>query len=373
MRGDLGADVGEKLRGGLVVGAAGLEGRLLAAALERDAGQGVVGDAGDVLGQHVGQKAGVGVAARTGKLAHAVRHDAALLARRGHDGAARAHAEAVDATTVLEVAAELVRRHRQRTGVCDGAVLHLVDHVLGVLDAHAHGEHLGLEREALVLELGKDVARGVAACKDGPAAANFLELGGTARRLDDDAQTGKGAVLNDRLAHARVPAHVAAGFADALDERVHHMGQYVASDVGHCLPKDVGRGPRLDERLEDPCMRGGVRARGELAVGEGARASRTELDIALRVKPAGGGELRHVAAALLGWGATLDEDGSHAGLSKAQRREKACRAGAHHDGAGDAAAGLEHGRLIGLLLGDDDVVGRQGGHDAALGGGARTK
>ena len=140
--------------------------------------------------------------------------------------------------------------------------------------------------------------------------------------------------------------------------------------MGHRLPEDVRRGTRLDERLQDPCVLGGVRARGELAIGEGASAACTELDVALRVELAGCGELRHVAAALLGRGAALDEDGRHARLRQAERGKQACGARAHNDGARDRMAGLELGRLVEGLLGKHDVVGRQACDEALLASGA---
>ena len=56
-------------------------------------------------------------------------------------------------------------------------------------------------------------------------------------------------------------------------------GRAVAADVGVRLPGDVPRGPRLHEALDDPGDGGGVRAGGELSVGEGAGAAHAELDV----------------------------------------------------------------------------------------------
>ena len=117
-------------------------------------------------------------------------------------------------------------------------------------------------------------------------------------------------------------------------------------------------------------MLGGVRARGELAVGEGAGTACAELDVALRVELAGRGELRHIAAALLGRSATLDKNGRHTRLCQAERGKQARRARAHNDGARDRVAGLELGRLVGGLLGKHDVVGRQACNEALLVSGA---
>ena len=120
-------------------------------------------------------------------------------------------------------------------------------------------------------------------------------------------------------------------------------------------------------------MLGGVRARGELAVGEGAGAARTELDVALRVELAGCGELRHVAAALLSRSTALDEDGRHARLCQAERGKQARGARAHNDGARNRMVGFELGRLVGGLLGKHDIVGRQACNEALLASGAHMQ
>ena len=114
----------------------------------------------------------------------------------------------------------------------------------------------------------------------------------------------------------------------------------------------------------------GVRARGELAVGEGAGTTCAELDVALRVELAGRGELRHVAAALLGWSAALDKDGRHARLCQAERGKQARRACAHNDGARDRMTGLELGGLVRGFLGKHDIVGRKACNEALFASGA---
>ena len=98
----------------------------------------MTGIGGQILGLEIHNQTAVGIALIAGVLAHAVRHNPPLLRGRADNKATRAHAEAVDAATVLGVVDKFVFSGSQSgmPGVVPPAGL--VDQLLWVLDPQAN-------------------------------------------------------------------------------------------------------------------------------------------------------------------------------------------------------------------------------------------
>lgn len=98
--------------------------------------------------------------------AGAVGDDPAFFARGSNDLSARAHAEGEHAAAVWKVGDEAVRGGAERRVARRGAIEGTVYIHLQVLDAHAHGEGLALERDAEAGEHFEYIASGMAASED---------------------------------------------------------------------------------------------------------------------------------------------------------------------------------------------------------------
>ena len=134
------------------------KGFLLQRTLEIHPRQGMVGA---VVGRgDAHQKGAVGVLARPRVVAHAVGHDAALLAGGGDDLAARAHTKGVNAPPCVGVHRELIVGGGEILGIV--TVLRLVDQRLRMLDPCTDGKGLGLHRDALFQKQLEGVPRAVA-------------------------------------------------------------------------------------------------------------------------------------------------------------------------------------------------------------------
>ena len=223
-----------------------------------------------------------------------------------------------------------------------GAVLGAVDVCLQMLDAHAHGKRLALERDACASEQLEDVARGVTAGEheavacdallhDKPALAALLEhRGAHARR--------RGASRDLDVREPTAVAHLATQLGDTAADVVHDAGQDVGADVGLRVPGDVLGRPCRNERVEHEPVQRALCARRELAVRERAGAARAELDVALAVELARLVEAGHGLAAAGRVVTALDEQGLETGIGKRKRAEQPRAARTHDDGPCGLAA-----------------------------------
>ena len=155
------------------------------------------------------------------------------------------------------------------------AELAAVDHVLGMLDAHAHGERLGLQGHAVgsqpLEEWARAMARGQHHGIEGLGDAVHDDAGGPSPGDDD--------VLH-RGAEAEPAAQGLAAFAQGLDDEL----QLVGADMGMRQVGDGGIGAAGDQVRQEGV---GVRRAGpagELAVREGAGPALAEEDVAAGIE-----------------------------------------------------------------------------------------
>ena len=231
---------------------------------------------------------------------------------------------------------ELVGRGPKRGVAGGGTVLRAVDVSLEVLDAHAHGESLAVERHAQVTQELEDVASGMSASEDEGIRAEALlhEKAGRLSALERhrlDVRRG-GAARHVDAHEPRAEADLAAKLADARADVIDDARQDVGADVRLRVPGDLWRSARLNEGIEDEAVQGALRAGGELAVGEGSGAARAELDVALAVELARLVEAADGLATATGVVTALDQDGVEPGGRERERAEKARATCADHDG-----------------------------------------
>ena len=186
------------------------------------------GSPGIVGGRDADHDAGVGVALVAGILAHAVGDDAPRLGGRGHHGAARAHAEAVDRAAVRAVMHELVVGGAQPRMAGSSAVAAAVDERLRMLDAQADGERLRLDRNAALLEHLKRIAGAVADRQHDMIGRDVLAVG------EHHARRPAAAVrphVDLEVVDFALEAIFAAERLDGLADVFHHRHQPEGADV----------------------------------------------------------------------------------------------------------------------------------------------
>ena len=108
---------------------------------------------------HAHEDGRIGVAPLSGETTHTIDAYAALLGRRAHHLAARAHAKRIHAAPAFQVNSELIVRRAERRMRCGLAVLRTVDEFLGMLDAHAYGKRLAFHEKTRVMHRLKRIAR----------------------------------------------------------------------------------------------------------------------------------------------------------------------------------------------------------------------
>ena len=175
-------EIADGLRGRLIRFAAGGDGgsvgRLLHLTLQLDARKRVF--AVEILGAHADQQRTVGVLPVAREAAHAVDHHAFRLAGGAHHFPTWAHAERVHAAALFfallraQMHRQLVIGSTERRMVGGLPVLRAVDELLGMLDAHAHGERLLLHAHARVAHELERVAGRMTARQHNAACGNQL-------------------------------------------------------------------------------------------------------------------------------------------------------------------------------------------------------
>ena len=194
-----------------------------------------------------------------------------------------------------------------------------------MLDPDAHGEGLALHRDAHAVQPSKGVARAVADREDqlttgkrDRLARRYRRNGGELPLLDR--QSAQAGPITDRAAERGDL------FAHVPDDLMQHVGPQMGLRViCHAL-----RRAEVAEGLKDEGDAAVMGARGELAVGKGARAAGAELDVAVRVQrpglpesPNGGRPRVHIPAA-------LEHHRAQSGARKQQRGKEPSRAEADH-------------------------------------------
>src|SRR5450830_247914 len=273
-----GDKVTDQLRRGFVVAATEDKGVGLQALLQLDTGQRAArivdfrGDADD--------DPGVGITFVARVLAHAVGDHPVWLGSRRHHGAARAHAEAVDRTTVLGVVHQLVvgRTEFRVPGVF--AQARAVDQRLRVFDTETHRERLGFHVHATTVEHAEGVAGAMTQGHDHvPGVDLFAAV---------ELYAGQLAVVDQHIGDPLLEAHFAAQGFDLLAHVFDHAGEAEGADMRFADVEDFLRRAGLDELVQDLAA---VVVRVldlavELAVGEGPGAAFAKLHVGLGVEHA---------------------------------------------------------------------------------------
>ena len=318
-------EVADQLAGRAIVAAAQFVGARFQALLQLDAGQRIAGEI--LLGIDAHHDTGVRVALVARVLAHAVGDHAARLGGGGHHGAARAHAEAVDGAAVPGVMDQLVVGGAQFRVAGVLAQAGLVDHALGVFDAEADGEGLGLDVHALAVQHAEGVARAVTQGEHHMAAMQGLATG--------EHHAFELAVVDHQVGHLALEADFAAEGDDLFAHGGDHAGQAEGADVRLADVEDLFRRAGADEFVHHLA---GVELRildlaVELAVGKQPRTAFTELHVGFGAqhllapqRPGVLGAAAHVLAA-------LEHDGLEAHLGQQQGGEQAAGTETHHQRA----------------------------------------
>ena len=117
----------------------------------------------------------------------------------------------------------------------------LVDQRLRVLNAHAHGEGLGLQSHANPLQHREGIACGMSRCEDevptgDPLAGIQLHSG---QLVGFAIVTG----VQEKVVHPTAEAHLTAKGLNARAQTTHHRGQLEGADVGAMDRENLGTGP----------------------------------------------------------------------------------------------------------------------------------
>ena len=272
------------------------------------------------------------VASIAGMAARTVHHNAAQFRRRAHDLAARAHAERVHAAVVAQMHRHFVVGRAKRRMARRIAVLRLIDELLGMLDSHAHRKRLALHEQARIAHAVEHVARRMAArenhitCRQNEFLARAVFLALRASHSND------ASALEFHAFKTRAETHLAAPRDNLLAHGFHNIHELVGANVRLAFPKDFFRGARLRENMQHVAATRILDVRGELAVGECARAALAELHVRFGVQSAAFFEGVDGSHARIDVFAALKHDGRRARFRQGPRREQARRAHTHHDG-----------------------------------------
>ncbi len=348
------------MRGRDLLLAAVRAGRLLQLLLEHESRQGSVAERefGVIVGADLRDQTRVGPLRVSSAGRHAVHHRLRRIGHGGHDEAARAHAERVDAAAV-DLVDQRVGGRGQVFVAVRGVVLYGVDETLRVLDAHAHCEGLGFETHAAAVERVVDILGRVARGEHHGRALDRIAVRRHAAQtpaLDLEAR--------DLASEAYLSARGGDGAADvAYDAR-----QTVGADMGMRLEEDLGRRAVEHERLQRLVVVAAfLAAREQFAVGEGARATLAERIVRVGVDVQIAVYEGYVLLAGQDLLAAFEQDGLEPQFDESQRGEEPRGARADHDHLGRAAhVGIVevHGRRLRLAV-DEDLQREVDLHGAA--------
>ena len=194
-----------------------------------------------------------------------------------------------------------------------------------MLNAHAHGKGLGLQRHAPAVEHGEGVPSGVPRAEHQlPARQPHLPL----RPLGEDG--GEGTVLDLQVSQTGLKADVRPQLQQAPAQPLEGDVEVVGAHVGLGVDENVLRGAAGHQLLQYKTVAQVLGAGVELAVGKGAGAALAELDIGGQIQLPCAPKAFHVLLSLFHAPAPLQQDGPQARLSQHQGGEEPTRPGAHH-------------------------------------------
>jgi hypothetical protein len=292
---------------------------------------GVEAGGGELGGADLGDQAAVGVTAAVVVRAHAVDDLHAGLGRGRDDVSSRTHAKRKDADVACPLD-QAVGGGAEGGVTGERAVLHGVDLRLRVLDAHAHGEGLERELDAVRGEPAEDVAGGVSGGEHDGLGVDHRAVG--------EADADRAAAAEEEAIDAGGEAQLGAGRPEVLAHAGDHAREAVGADVRASVDEDLRRGAVAGERAQDGVDRAALAGAGvELAVREGAGAAFAVAIVALRVELAALAEAGEVVAAGSDGFASLEHERADPRLREAPGAEEAGRAGADDDDARRAAHG----------------------------------
>ena len=282
----------------------------------------------------LGHQTAVGEAAVALLVAHAVDYYATFLGGALDHFATGAHAKRVHRAVQPEITYQLVIRGRKARVPFRWAVLILVDEVLGVLHANAHGEGFLPHGDCVAVQHLKGVPGTVTRRQNDGIAGYFFAIL-KHRGFDfpvfemDVRELGFPAISN------------AAGFGILADEH-RTFTDDIRTHMRLGEIEDAGVRTIFDEGLQNITRGGMTDARSELAIAEGARAAFTKLGIGLWVQLAVLPQLVDALHPLAHGGAALQDDGLDAVVQQAQRAESTRRSTTHDDHAGLARRRRDH-------------------------------
>ena len=266
--------VTDGLHGRTVVCTRQLEGEALALPLKLHACE---HPAAEILRADLHEKRGVRHARIALIAAHAVRRDAGKLGGCRNDLPARAHAEGVRAPAAqLVLIREAVVGDRQAHIPGILCVLRAIDESLWMLNAHAHGKRLRLQKKAARKKHLVCVARRVS---NGEESCSSLH---TLLAVDDERE--ERAVFQLDVCHLRQEANLAAQAADLLTDVLNDVAQEVGADMRLVQILDLFGCARRHESVEHLAHERVADARHQLAVGKRPRTALTELDVGAHIE-----------------------------------------------------------------------------------------
>ena len=227
-----------------------------------------------------------------------------------------------------------------------------VDQGLGMLDAHAHGEGLGLHGHALAVQPGEGVAGAVAHRQHHGRDRDPAAIGqhhGAHRPAPR---------LQLQSAHPAAERHLAAEGLDAGAQPPHHGGQLERTDMGTVQGEDLRTGAGIHQFFQHLAHVGAglTHLAVELAVREGAGTTLPELGVGFRIERAlPAPEAERVGRALLHRLAPLQQQGPQPHLGQQQGGEIAAGAGTHHHRPGALPVGRGCHRPVALIRGGAQV------------------
>ena len=208
-------------------------------------------------------------------------------------------------------------------------VLDRIDECLRMLDAHPHGEGLGLDAHAARIQCLVYIARRVARGQHDGRTLNAFVAAAHARDPP---------VAQIEARHAAAETDRTARRLDRSADVGDDAGQLVRPDMGMRLVENLLRSAVEDERLQRLVVIAALlAAREELAVGKRPRTAFAESVVRVGIDRAVAVDLRDVALALRNPFAAFEHDRTVAPLDQPQRREQSRRAGTHDHHLGAVA------------------------------------
>ena len=155
---------------------------------------------------------------------------------------------------MIDLGDEIVFGSRQVFTTAQHAViLDLVDDALGVFKSHTHGNALGLEGDAAVMQHLVNVACRMARGQDNRTAECLASRCFNARHL---------ATVDNEVGDAGLEMDLATAAQDGLAHGLDDARQFVAADVGMGIDEDILSRPMLDKNSQNAVHRAALLAAG---------------------------------------------------------------------------------------------------------------